>query len=99
MLYEKIYIRNNKTDIQKKRKEKKVNALWGRSIPLLSWRQYKWLPSVVPFDGLDPYFPQGPKVRLIVWVICFWHKPPSEIIRLISKKKGKKKRLMQPITV
>jgi hypothetical protein len=26
-------------------------------------------------DGLDPYFPQGPKVRLIIWVICFWHRP------------------------
>jgi hypothetical protein len=21
-------------------------------------------------------FPQGSKVRLIVWVICFWHRPP-----------------------
>ena len=30
-------------------------------------------PSWVGFDGLDPYFPQGPKVRLIV---CFWHRPP-----------------------
>jgi hypothetical protein len=20
--------------------------------------------------------PQGPKVRLIIWVICFWHRPP-----------------------
>jgi hypothetical protein len=26
-------------------------------------------------DGLDPYFQQGPKVRLIIWVICFWHRP------------------------
>jgi hypothetical protein len=32
--------------------------------------------STVCGHGLDPYFPQGPKVRLIVWVNCFWHRPP-----------------------
>ena len=46
-----------------------VVFLWGRNTLPLNWRRCIQRPSVVPFDGLDPYFPQGPKLVMFnPWV-------------------------------